>query len=42
MALTICENRFKYITNLSVLVKTNPILTITLSITSFHIQEYPC
>jgi hypothetical protein len=37
MVLTICQNRLKYITNLNVVAKTNPILAITLFIISFHI-----
>jgi NADH-ubiquinone oxidoreductase chain 2 len=37
MVLTMRQNRFKFITNLSALAKTNPILTITLFIISFHI-----
>jgi hypothetical protein len=36
------QNHFKYLTNLSALAKTNPILAITLFIISFHINEYPC
>jgi NADH-ubiquinone oxidoreductase chain 2 len=39
--LALCQNRFKYIADLGALAKTNPILTITLFIIMFHMQEYP-
>ncbi len=39
--LALHQNRFKYITDLDVLAKTNPILTITLSITMFSYAGIP-
>jgi NADH-ubiquinone oxidoreductase chain 2 len=41
IVLALCQNHFKYIADLGVLAKTNPILAITLSITMFSYARIP-